>query len=191
MSGGLGVFGWQFTPQTQLWVTSLGILDTPNTGNPTFGDGLYESHRINLWDVTKPASPLVSVVLGSGSSGNLTGGFRMVDIPEIVLESGRNYVIGSSYTASAPTAMDLTTGPGVDPSLNVFVTPLINYSGYRFGSAGSANAIPFPTSFRPGEVVIFGPNFTYRFVPEPSIWALGLAGAVLLTAAHKSRRQQR
>ncbi len=187
--GGTGVYGWQFTPVVPIRVTALGVFDAPNPGSSQFSDGLLESHGINLWDVTRPANPLVSVVLGAGTSGTLAPPYRLESIPEVILESGRNYVIGASFTASDPLKMDFMAS-AVGGAGNL-TSPFIQFAGYRFGSPGSANAIPFPVNFRPGDLMAFGPNFTFQFIPEPSTWALGLAGAVLLAAAHKSRHWQR
>jgi len=187
--GGTGVFGWQFTPVAPIRVTALGVFDGPNPGSSQFSDGLMESHRINLWDTARPANPLVSVVIGAGSSGTVASPYRLESIPEVVLESGRNYVIGASFTASNPLKTDYMAA-AVGGAGNL-TSPFIQFAGYRFGSPGSANAIPFPANFRPNDLMAFGPNFTFQFIPEPSSWALGLAGAVLLAAAHKSRHQQR
>ncbi len=187
--GGTGVYGWQFTPVAPIRVTALGVFDGPNPGGSQFSDGLLESHRINLWDVTRPANPLVSVVISAGSSGTLAPPYRLESIPEVVLESGRNYVIGASFSSSDPLKTDyLAAAVGGAGSLT---SPFIQFAGYRFGSPGSANAIPFPVNFRPGDLMAFGPNFTFQFIPEPSTWALAIVGTALLAAAHKSRRQQR
>ena len=186
-SGGNGVFGWQFTPIAPIRVTALGLFDAPNPGGTQFNDGLMEPHRINLWDVTSPANPLVSVVLGAGTSGTTASAYRLASIPEVVLESGRNYVIGASFTASNPLRMDFM-GSAVGGAGNL-TSPFIQFAGYRFGSPGSANAIPFPANFRPGDLNAFGPNFTFQFVPEPSTWALAIVGAALLAAAGTRRRR--
>jgi hypothetical protein len=186
-SGGDGVFGWQFTPVVPIRVTALGLFDAPNLAGTQFADGLMESHRINLWDVTRPANPLVSVVLGAGTSGTVTSPYRFESIPEVVLESGRNYVIGASFTASDPLKMDyLAAAVGGAGNLT---SPFIQFAGYRFGSPGSANAIPFPANFRPGDLMAFGPNFTFQFIPEPSTWALAIVGTTFLAAAGTRRRR--
>jgi autotransporter-associated beta strand protein len=124
---------------------------------------------------------------GAGTSGTTASAYRLASIPEVVLESGRNYVIGASFTASNPLRMDFM-GSAVGGAGNL-TSPFIQFAGYRFGSPGSANAIPFPANFRPGDLNAFGPNFTFQFVPEPSTWALAIVGAALLAAAGTRRRR--
>ena len=186
-SGGDGVFGWQFTPVVPIRVTALGLFDAPNPAGTQFIDGLMEPHRINLWDVTRPASPLVSIVLDAGKSGTTASPYRLASIPEVVLESGRNYVIGASFTASDPLKMDYMAS-AVGGAGNL-ASPFIQFAGYRFGSPGSANAIPFPVNFIPGSLNAFGPNFTFQFIPEPSTWALAIVGTAFLAAAGTRRRR--
>lgn len=186
-SGGTGVYGWQFTPVVPIRVTALGVFDGPNPGSSQFSDGLLQSHRINLWDVTRPASPLVSVVIGPGTSGTLAPPYRLESIPEVILESGRNYVIGASFNAADPLKTDyMASAVGGAGNLT---SPFIQFAGYRFGSPGSANAIPFPVNFRPGDLMAFGPNFTFQFIPEPSMWALAIVGTAVLAAAGTRRRR--
>ena len=188
MGGGPVIFGWQFSPQFPIRVTSIGLFDTFNgSGIFQFGDGFHQSHRISLWDLSQPSTPLVSIVMGSGLAGTLDSGFRFIPIPELSLDQGRSYVIGAAYTSTDPALMDWVTGNNFQEGPSISIANGIDFMGYRWGSLEDGSSIRMPENLLPGDVAAFGPNF--KFVPEPSTWALVILGTALFAAAGMRQRR--
>ena len=188
MGGGPGIFGWQFSPQFPIRVTSIGLFDTFNgSGIYQFGDGFHESHRISLWDLSQPGTPLVSIVMESGLAGTLDSGFRFIQIPELPLDQGRSYVIGVAYTSTDPALMDWVTGNNVQAAPSISIANGIDFMGYRWASLDEGSSTRMPENLLPDEVAAFGPSF--KFVPEPSTWAMGILGTALFAAAGMRRRR--
>ena len=159
---GSGVFGWQFTTRSNIQITALGIYDNPGVyGGGYPGDGLLESHAIGIWDVTSHASPLVSAVIPSGTAASLVSGFRWVNIPQVTLLAGHDYVIAALYSNSD--LRDLVTGAVNNPAFVLTLSREIQFGGYR---ADGSPVLTFPQYYAPGVQFAFGPNFLYTIMSE-------------------------
>jgi hypothetical protein len=141
-SEGLGNDGLFFTPTVDISVTSLGYVQPGTTvGNPV---GLY---------IVGSDTLLVSTLVNN--SATLVNGFYYQSITPVTLTAGVEYAVVGNYSG-AP-AQGFTADSGVGAAAE------INFIGYEYDSNGS---LDLPTiGWAPP---IFGPNFEYTPVPEPT-----------------------
>lgn len=105
----------------------------------------------------------------------------------MTLDQGRFYVIGAAYTSTDPTLMDWVTGNNFQEGPSISIANGIDFMGYRWGSLDEGSSTRMPENLLSGEVAAFGSNF--KFVPEPSTWAMGILGTALLAASGMRRRR--
>ncbi len=156
---------WEFTVNTPLRVTHLGIFDEGQ-------NGLAEIHEIGLWSIAGTLLGQAQNQIGQGSA--LLGKFRYETVTPFQLAPG-TYYIGASYRAG--TADFLPT-----QSDSISTAAEITYHRGRFG-LGSGLTFPNTAS---GPGVFFGPNFQFTSgsapVPDAGATAgllgLGLIGIV-------------
>jgi len=192
---GQGVYGWQFTANSEIQVLTLGIYDNPGIyGGGFVGDGLVEPHVISIWEVADHSAPLLSAATPVGTTAPLSDGFRYVSVSPLVLHSGHQYVISASYpNVSVPVNpnKDWTAGDINNPGFVLTVGTGLTFGGYR-SIAGYSDTPLFPDYYVPGQQYGFGPNFSYSVVPEPSSLALvGIAASVLLRTKNTGRFRRR
>ena len=173
-SGGDQLYGWIFSVNTPITVTSLGVYDENS-------DGLSISHDVGIYRQSDQLL-LGSTTVPSGTAGTLLDTFRFESVSPFALATG-TYVI-------------VMTMPQFNSDLQVanatsFTTASeITYITSAFDD-GSALAFPNPAfngAFAPG---MFGANFTFSdsSVPEPSTYsALGLGLTALLLLARRAKR---
>ncbi len=179
LEGGSGTYGWQFTTQSDIEITSLGLYDSPGLlGGGFAGDGLIESHAIGIWDVSNPSEPLVSAIIPAGTQAPLTDGFRYVTTSPVMLSANHEYVIAAVYSSQDVINSDYMTGFNNNATFALTVGPGIEIEGYRYHLPAE---LVFPENYSPGlQFVPFGPNFTYQSVPEPSGLILGVIATMTL-----------
>ena len=158
--------GWQFTVNTAIDVTALGVFDSGQ-------DGLVESHDVGIWDST--CNLLVSATVQSGTTDPLTDQFRYVDVSTTLLNPGV-YNIGAVWLDGS----DFNTFPG---DVNNFATiPDITFNSPAYIGGGT---LADPTNNDVGTLPsYFGPNFK---TPEPS--TVLLLGVQMLLVAMLFRRR--
>lgn len=162
--------GWEFTAQSAINVTQLGLFDSDQ-------DGLAESHDLGLWD--SGGNLLASATIGAGTGATLLDKFRYVNVASVLLTAGQNYFVGGLYTSGADPLIFPSTGSG-----QTFAAE-IAYLRATFVSGG---ALMQPTATG-GMEGYFGPNFTYsNAIPEPATWALLIGGFALTGAAVRRRK---
>ncbi|MGO8836034.1 MAG: hypothetical protein ACLQAH_05520 [Limisphaerales bacterium] len=144
-----------FTPTISIWVTALGYVSPGSSvGNEV---GLY-----NVSTTTLLASTTIT------SSLTLSGSFLYQTIVPVLLTAGNEYAVSGLYTAGDG-AIGYTADSGVGAA------PEITFDGYEYDSNSS---LDLPTiSYTPP---IFGPNFEYVPVPEPTMMKIIIVGALLL-----------
>ncbi len=159
------VHGWEFTVNTNIILTHLGLYDDGL-------DGFIHDHDIGLFRLSDSAL-LASGTMSAGTGDPLIDNFRYIDVADVPLVTTENYVL-SYYT---------TTGSGdfvvTDATGEVFA-PEVNWISGRWGVGAGGLIIP-PNSTGADR---YGPNF--QFVPAPGVICLfAIAGL----AARRRRRR--
>jgi hypothetical protein len=156
--------GWQFNMNEPIIVTHLGLFDDDD-------DGFDIAHPIGLWRLSD-AMLLASGTISTGAVDTLLDHFRYIDIPDVALSMGEDYVIGY-YSASGSGDRVITNAYSleVDPAINIVA-----------GRWGYADELGIPQNSTSEDR--FGPNF--QFIPEPTtVTLLGLGALSLIRS--KSR----
>jgi len=170
LGNGPFTLGWQFTVNTPITVTALGVFDDSQ-------DGLVESHDVGIWNST--GALVTSGTVASGTVDPLTDQFRYVSASALLTPG--NYNIGALWVDGA----DPNLFPG---DVTGFATiPQITFVQDAFAAGGTlANPVntasPMPS--------YFGPNFQAgAVVPEPS--TILLMGTLLLGVSGLLKRKLR
>ena len=149
--GNDNTIGWTFDTCEIIEVTHLGL----NAAHAGANDGLSQAHRIGIWD--NAGNLLFSTTVGPGRGDVTAGPWEYAAVTPTMLGLGR-YVIGAQYIVGSP-EWTVAAPSTTDPALS--------YVEFRIGTGID---LPFPDqSF---ETLFVGPNFQFRAVPEPGVWAL-------------------
>ncbi len=144
-----------FTPTISIWVTALGYV------NP----GSSVGNEVGLYDVST-TTLLASTTITSSST--LSGSFLYQTIAPVLLTAGNEYAVSGLYT-TGDGAIGYTADSGVG------VASEITFDGYKYDSSSS---LDLPTILYTPP--IFGPNFEYVPVPEPTTMTIMIASALML-----------
>ncbi|MBW2109346.1 MAG: hypothetical protein JRI36_11885 [Deltaproteobacteria bacterium] len=143
--------GFEFSVDTNVIVTALGIYDDGN-------DGLAWTHQVGIWDITNPGTPIISDTVPAGTAATLVDNYRYIAIPEAsrpTLLAGHTYRIGGETwgdpwiwagTFSADSRITVTKD-GVWKSLvpGTFGYPEKEVSGANYLTANfQIDAVPIP-----------------------------------------------
>lgn len=170
--------GFQFTLSRTFSVTGLGVFDEG-------GDGFVAAHQVGLWDAS--GTLLRSTILGAGTSGTLTDGFRYGSITPATLGVG-TYQIGALFTDGGdalffPNSGAVTTIAGVT---------------YVSGAFSEGATLRNPDVIGTEAPSYIGPNLLLEAaadpvgaVPEPSTWAMMIAGFGMVGGALRRRPRVR
>ena len=85
-------FGFEFTTNAAVTVTSLGYFDNG-------GDGFATAHTVGIYDNT--GNLITEITLDAGTGGTLEGSFRYESIAPVVLAAGESYVLAATTGGSA------------------------------------------------------------------------------------------
>jgi hypothetical protein len=160
--------GWEFSIGSTISVTQLGFWDAS-------GDGLGEVHQVAIWHASGAGdlgSAIVSGTVAAGTVDPLVPGshFRVVDVTATLLSPG-TYVIGGRLPGQQ---VDAYKDQALGTINNLAFGPGITFIQKRF--------VGDPAFIRPDNTGagsgIYGPNFTFATVPEPSGIALAACGLV-------------
>jgi hypothetical protein len=149
--------GWQFTANQSIVVTHLGLYDYQD-------DGFQIEHLIGLWRHSD-GTLLASDTISAGTVDPLLDHFRYVDIPDITLTAGQDYVVGFHTDRS-------TTWDRFTDAVNLNVDPAISNITMV---AGGPFVMP---TWSPPDVNRYGPNFQFseNVIPAPGAIILGSIG---------------
>ena len=185
IQGWSGTLGMQFTVNSPILVTALGIFDSG-------ADGLVGTLNTNLWSVNDMVTPLASMTFtaampGTLDAGGMDGSSRFLPLlTPLRLDPGDYVIAADSFSSDDPNANEVvqiktwTTNDGgglitfdanspYDSSPGVFPTiPYTNPNGYAAGTFQFTSA-----------------------VPEPGEYALMMGAAALGLAGWRRRRARR
>ncbi|MFO1253563.1 MAG: hypothetical protein U1E77_21045 [Inhella sp.] len=170
-SGSDQLYGWRFTVNSAITVTSLGAYDDDR-------DGMAIRHDIGIYRYSDQTL-LASLTLGAGTGGTLDGDFRYEALLSSVGLGAGDYVI-------------VMTMPQLNADrqrimVDSFSTaPEITWTDSAFDNGSS---LAFPSTFGAFVPGMFGPNFLFERdgkVPLPATLSLALLGLGLLA---RTRRQ--
>lgn len=166
--------GWIFTALDDIAVTHLGIWDGAS-------DGLDAAHLVGIWDAaglllgsTTVQAGTTSTIFGAPAGG---GSFRYERAPWIALQAGATYTIGALYDSDDIFEFN---------AAHVDTSPEIAFGEERYGDEGAGFVFPTDTFERWG---LFGPNFQFVALPEPSTAMLAMGGLAGLLAGARPRRR--
>ena len=157
--GATTTHGWRFTANEAITITDLGLYDGDD-------DGMTIEHPIGLFRFDT-AELLTSGTIHIGTGDPLIDHFRYIDVPDVTLQTGVDYVV-AYYSATTSSDFVILT------PTDLWFDSSITYREARYGG-GIGLAIPptVTTSF-----YRIGPNFL--FVPEPASLGLLLIGGLAL-----------
>lgn len=171
-------FGYQFTPLSDIAVSSLGFFDY-------LGNGLGESHTVGIFD--SAGNLLTSAVVSSGTGNPLDGAFRYTDIAPVTLSAGGTYTAAALFLTNA----DVVGYADVEDAL---VNPAISLGSlparYIF-QTGTELQFPTETAALGTTEMYYGPNFKLTAVPLPGaliMFGSGIAGLTFLGLGRKNDR---
>ena len=176
-------YGWSFSTNTAITLTTLGFYDSPFPFDP----GLNENHQVAVWDGTS-GTLLTSGTVPAGTSAPLIGGFRYVDVTDILLTPGTTYTIAAFLPGPKQDALLVDGTNGTSTTFAAELTVL-------GGRADLSGSFVRPTTSSFGGVsfgAAFGPNFEFvgapTVVPLPAaIWAGGVLVGMLATSRRRHR----
>jgi len=186
--------GWQFTPNSPISVTHLGMWDDGFQLSPEINLGFDYEIPIGIWRVSDQIL-LASTTLGLGTNDPPLGEFRYSEITPLPLSPAETYVIGFQW-AYDPTGIGLSDWAKswrygvttVDPAISIGLMA-VNIDlepGFKYPNVthdwGPGLAGP-----------IFGPNFQFELInaieppgppsviPAPGALLLGSIGTGLVS----------
>ncbi len=159
--------GYEFSPNVNITVSSLGFFDWDQ-------DGLAQTHDIGIWTTT---GTLLTSAAVSGADP-LDGAFRYSGISDLDLVAGNNYVIGGyNYTVDDAVRSDVG-------GMNITTSPDISIVDGRW-----IGGLAFPVNST-GSPVVYPPTVAFQYtlaVPEPA----SAGSAVVLLLFMLCRKQNR
>jgi hypothetical protein len=180
--GTRGTYGWEFTVQTPVRVTALGVLDSPFLAQGgTVGDGLNESHAVGIWRLLAQPTLIVATTVQSGIADALQNGFRYAPVAATDLPAGQ-YVIGMYNSGVQGDYSVLPSGSS--PTFTAQAGSGLIIGNRRIGDNLS---LGFPDIIDTSNRGDFGPNMLIQPVPEPSVAALSFAGVIGLALLKRKR----
>jgi hypothetical protein len=166
--------GFRFRVNQAILVTSFGVFDHE-------GDGLNVPHPIQLWSAT--GTPLQSVTIPAGATGQLMDRFRWVPIQPLLLPANAEFMVAA---ANFGQGADHYLATAAVPQSSSRITLDNSYEAY---TPNGSLVFPARVSAFYGSPAWFGPNFKFTAVPEPSnLLLIAIAMIECRTAVVRPRR---
>jgi hypothetical protein len=179
-SGVDATIGWEFSLDTSVTVTALGVYQN-------LAGGLQGGHVVGIFRDSDQAL-MGYESIPAGTSGYLENGFQFMDLNTPFDLAAGSYTVAettpSAFDPDNDTFFSLVTGLTTDPDVT-FITSARTYSpGFNY-----------PTALGGFNDGYFGPNFIFTVdapsAPEPATWGcLGAGLCVLLAAGYRRRKHQ-
>jgi hypothetical protein len=173
-SSGSELVGWQFTVNSPISVTDLGLY----CGDLPFGGPAPDSGMVGLWASSGTLLASVNVQ----TSDAMTLGFKYHEVPSTLLNVGQNYIVAALLPPSGSRWFASGTSGAI-------FSPEISWVARSFIFASDLSSAPTSDIWPDGGPIgFFAASFEYTTIPEPSTFTLlGLAAAALMVC----RRHQR
>ena len=144
--------GWEFTTNSAILVTDLGVFDDSQ-------NGLGQSRPVGIF--SNAGVLLASATVPAGAAAPLINQFRSVPITPLLLPAGQTFRIGAFYQASFPSDQIVFSAISVTPAA------AINYIGGRLWGSNAGLADPVVPAALTNKY--FGPNFEFVLAGAPEI----------------------
>ena len=152
--------GWEFTPNQNVQVSTLGLYDLDAAG-------FASAHDIGIFK-SSDGSAVVTTSLGAGTSGTYipgtVDGSRVNNVAGVTLQAGTDYyILANNFSTDQYVFGNTAVAFASEITWNQFVE-------------GSTNSIFSNALFNGGSPGNLGPVFTFTTVPEPATATLAMLG---------------
>ena len=148
--------GWEFTVNTPVFVTALGVYDS-------IGDGLVNSHQVAIW--TTGQDLVASTTVPAGTSTPIIDRFRYQNVFNATLSPGVGYRIGGEVAGNADFLVVSAASFTTDSRINLTQDDVYKISS-PFGYPDQIFANP--------DIEYLTVNFQFENVPIPAaVWLFG------------------
>jgi hypothetical protein len=166
--------GFEFTPATNLLVTSLGFGGRDITTQP------YQVF------ITGLGGPELTSAVVSTNSTFLNQSYYS-PVTSITLWAGTTYYVGATGANNSYYSGDvLIAPPDAEPNGTFTVSPYLSYLGAAWQTNALITSLP---ELEPVNDLLIGPNFQFTLVPEPAAGLLGIAAMGGMTWCRRRSRR--
>ncbi len=168
------IFGWTFSVNAPITVTSLGLYDQDDFG-------LFDTHEVGLFRLSDQ-SLMGSVAVPAGTCGTVLDHFCFENVSPFDLAEGTYVVVMTMPKGTADSQVILATSFST-PSEITYITSVLD----------PKSTLTFPSSALNGVLGpgMFGPNFTFTSAPVPEPSTCSAIGAEILALLALARRRNR
>jgi hypothetical protein len=158
--------GWQFSTNSPIEVTALGVFDHWNP------DGLIGEHEVVIWDSNNQI--VTQATVPAGIAATKIGGTRYIEITPVILVAGQTFLIGSQH-------INAGRDDWFAHSFNTLTfDPAITFIEGRY--LNTIDLLPPTTVFANP---LIGPNLLMNVIPEPATVGLLAAGGLFMMLRRK------
>jgi hypothetical protein len=168
VSGSDQLYGWVFTVNSPITVSSLGVFDLN-------GVGLQVSHDVGIFEDSNKSL--------LGSTAVAAGPCKLIDSFCYQSVSPFSLAAGDAYTI----VMTMPRGNTDYASINDLVVHTASQISYVTSSFDNGSTLAYPLDQGAYDKGMFGPNFLFTPTPEPAFYGVLAVGLAALVIAHRRR----